>query len=176
MIGEDRLLRISGLKSEMAKQLILDYANHGTVCEACGRIIVSTYYHDKYLIRNLGGEIVLSPVIHHHTSYKSDDIMLVCNVCHAKIHFRKECKYKPADSRPNPNPKYKIVPCRRCGGGARIAFDEPNGKALCYYCKKAAGHSDNKGKVPSRAHRYMDEVDFCNAGFKDDLSDFYKRM
>ena len=82
--------------------------------------------------------MILSPVINHHTSYEEDAVMIVCNKCHAKIHFRKECRYKPVDSRPIVERKFKLVPCSTlgCPSKARIVIGADASTAKCYRCKQ----------------------------------------
>ena len=156
---------------------------HSETCEACKRWIVSNSekYNDVVkLLPKLRDKVVLSKVIEHHTCYEKDIKMIVCVRCHAKIHSLDWCEYTPVDSRPLKDSLYKLVPCSSCSGMARVEIANPPNLVLCYTCKKKAERKDARMRkycdTNHVGHRYMHEVNFGSATFKDDLSDFYKRM
>lgn len=116
-------------------------------CGACNKKIVPVDIRDWNVDRLEGhdeSDYVLSHEIEHHVSYEPEEIMIVCRSCHAKITFRKGCKYAAVDSRPIIEKKFSLVPCTvpGCGSRARVAVGNDPGTAKCYRCKNGLQRID----------------------------------
>lgn len=83
----------------------------------------------------------------HHISYNPEEVVRICNVCHAKVHHSEDPAYDhlrpaPDQARPEPERSYKLVDCPgykgKCWGGGQMQapVDEEESTGRCYRCRK----------------------------------------
>jgi hypothetical protein len=122
----------------LIKDLVAQIVSKLPRCKGC-RVILTDDSLSQDTIERYNLPDMRKP-LKHHVSYEDDETVLVCALCHAKIHGEKLSymdSLKPRDKRPEkPKRRTKLVPCKGCLQQARVHFDYEERTALCSECRR----------------------------------------
>ncbi|MFH0816024.1 MAG: hypothetical protein V1934_04330 [Methanobacteriota archaeon] len=124
--------------------------NESPICKACGERIVEAANEE---VKQRFGIELPKKVIKHHVSYLKNEVVIVCDKCHAKIHLSHDERYKelaPDIKRPVPDKKVRetkqwtkvnnMIPCFICGAMIKDKYFSDGEKSgvhqLCLRCSR----------------------------------------